>query len=198
MSVPDEVFDKIDGKSSIFAQDAPPASFKKNDTWILTTSWGGYNTGTMLTATADSDGNNDNSKWAEEVKYTDDTAIDNLGYNNKNLARLNILSGYANVSSDWKYTVKFEGQYEGLKIDKSIFENNKKYVLSYKFKDISGNPTEYIAGHSLGFSTIKAIVDGTEYTTSYADGYEIDENIKEHTVEVYLVKDQASPADLWI
>lgn len=72
--IPQEVFDKIDGKASIFA--SKPTSYRKNDLWILeaayTLSGTAYTKGELVTATADSNTFNA-AHWTKKVKYTDDT-----------------------------------------------------------------------------------------------------------------------------
>ena len=78
--VPTEVFDTIDGKSSIFVNyiAAPPTNYKANDLWILqedaTIGNVSYKSGELLTATNDSETYNPNH-WTKLVRYTDDTAL---------------------------------------------------------------------------------------------------------------------------
>lgn len=72
--IPQEVFDKIDGKATIFV--SKPTSYLKNDLWILeaayTLSGVAYTKGELVTATADSSTFNA-AHWTKKVKYTDDT-----------------------------------------------------------------------------------------------------------------------------
>jgi hypothetical protein len=78
--VPEEVFDKIDGKSSIYtnAVSSPPADYKKNDLWILpadaTINNISYKQGDVLTTSSDSATYNP-SHWSKKVRYTDDTEV---------------------------------------------------------------------------------------------------------------------------
>ena len=71
--VPDSVWDKVDGKSSIYVK-KPTNGYKKNDLWILESDdiLAGYTKGTVIVATSDSTRFNA-SHWVEKVKYTDDT-----------------------------------------------------------------------------------------------------------------------------
>lgn len=74
--VPDEVFDTIDGKASIYT--SQPSSYKKNDLWILssdTTLDKAYNSGTIVVAKQDSD-TFVASHWTKKDRYTDDSALE--------------------------------------------------------------------------------------------------------------------------
>lgn len=71
--VPDEVFDTIDGKASIYT--SKPSSYKKNDLWILagdTDLDAGYKAGTIVVATESSDVFV-KEHWTKLDRYTDDT-----------------------------------------------------------------------------------------------------------------------------
>ena len=71
--VPDSVWDKVDGKSSIYVE-KPTNGYKENDLWILESNevLVGHSKGTVMVATFDST-EFDDSHWVEKVKYTDDT-----------------------------------------------------------------------------------------------------------------------------
>ena len=74
--VPDEVFDTIDGKASIYT--SQPSSYKKNDLWILasdTTLDKAYKSGTIVVAKQDSD-TFVASHWTKKDSYTDDSALE--------------------------------------------------------------------------------------------------------------------------
>lgn len=74
--VPDEVFDTIDGKASIYA--SQPSSYKKNDLWILasdTTLDKAYKSGTIVVAKQDSD-TFVASHWTKKDRYTDDSSLE--------------------------------------------------------------------------------------------------------------------------
>lgn len=72
--VPTEVFDKIDGKSSIYV--SKPASYEERDLWILEAAYtlGGvaYSKGELVVATK-SNASFSAADWNKKVKYTDDT-----------------------------------------------------------------------------------------------------------------------------
>jgi hypothetical protein len=72
--VPTEVFDKIDGKSSIYV--SKPASYAERDLWILeaayTLSGVAYSKGELVVATK-SNASFSAADWTKKVKYTDDT-----------------------------------------------------------------------------------------------------------------------------
>jgi hypothetical protein len=72
--VPTEVFDKIDGKSSIYVSN--PASYEERDLWILEAAYtlGGvaYSKGELVVATK-SNASFSAADWTKKVKYTDDT-----------------------------------------------------------------------------------------------------------------------------
>lgn len=73
--VPDEVYDKIDGKSSIYT--SKPSAYKKNDLWILasdTTLDKAYKSGTIVVAKQDSDVFV-KEHWTKKDCYTDDSAV---------------------------------------------------------------------------------------------------------------------------
>ena len=72
--VPTEVFDKIDGKSSIYV--SKPASYEERDLWILEAAYtlGGvaYSKGELVVATK-TNALFSAADWTKKVKYTDDT-----------------------------------------------------------------------------------------------------------------------------
>lgn len=73
--VPDEVYDKIDGKSSIYT--SQPSAYKKNDLWILasdTTLDKAYKSGSIVVAKQDSDVFV-KEHWTKKDCYTDDSAV---------------------------------------------------------------------------------------------------------------------------
>lgn len=69
-SIPDEVFDKIDGKASIYVtQPKPP--YDVGDTWFT-------GTDIKVCATARSSGNFDASDWEKKDNYTDDSTVNDF------------------------------------------------------------------------------------------------------------------------
>ena len=79
-SVPDAVFDKIDGKAAIYVNTvaSPPTNYHAKDLWILpaaaTINNVSYKQGELLTATQDSETYNQ-AHWVKKVCYTDDSAF---------------------------------------------------------------------------------------------------------------------------
>lgn len=70
---PDSVYDKIDGKASIYT--SQPSSYKKNDLWVLTSDTTldkSYKSGTIVVAKQDSN-TFVASNWTKLDRYTDDT-----------------------------------------------------------------------------------------------------------------------------
>lgn len=74
--IPQEIFDKIDGKSSIYV--AQPTNYSKGDMWIVEADniIPPYKKGVLLTASDDST-TFDPKHWSEKVRYTDDIATTN-------------------------------------------------------------------------------------------------------------------------
>lgn len=69
-SIPDEVFDKIDGKASIYVtQPKPP--YDVGDTWFT-------GTDIKVCATARASGNFDASDWVKKDNYTDDSTVNDF------------------------------------------------------------------------------------------------------------------------
>lgn len=69
-SIPDEVFDKIDGKASIYVtQPKPP--YDVGDTWFT-------GTDIKVCTTARESGNFDASDWGKKDNYTDDTTVNDF------------------------------------------------------------------------------------------------------------------------
>lgn len=69
-SIPDEVFDKIDGKASIYVtQPKPP--YDVGDTWFT-------GTDIKVCVTARASGNFDASDWGKKDNYTDDSTVNNF------------------------------------------------------------------------------------------------------------------------
>ena len=75
-SIPDEVFDKIDGKASIYvAQPKPP--YDVGDTWFT-------GTDIKVCTTARASGNFDASDWGKKDNYTDDSTVNDFIQNTYN------------------------------------------------------------------------------------------------------------------
>ena len=68
MSVPDDVFDKIDGKAQIFVGEPIPP-YDVGDTWVTTI---------LVCVVKRTSGKYNASDWAKKDTYTDDTALENF------------------------------------------------------------------------------------------------------------------------
>lgn len=88
------------------------------------------------------------------------------------------------TEENYVYTGTY-GNGAGLKFSSTMFTVGVDYVLSFKFKKITGTLTS-IGGHSNGFTTNKFLIDGVEQSNSYSTGGLINDNTETHSVEVYL------------
>ncbi len=90
-----------DGKSTTFL--ITPTKYKLGDMWVLnadqTVNGTAYKSGEILTATQDSATYNQ-AHWIKRVRYTDDTAVENLKFGGRNLF---ILKDYTPVLSGGAY-----------------------------------------------------------------------------------------------
>ena len=134
-----------DGKSKTFVIE--PTNYAVGDLWILQsdTDHPDGKKGDMLTANAASDTYNE-AHWSKEVKYTDDTAVDNLEVGGRNLLRYTDQSAYFNKFTAWhsslslvdgwiKVTQNSGDSTSGVITDKtsdiSLLEKGKSYILSF-------------------------------------------------------------------
>lgn len=116
--VPDEVFDTIDGKSSIYV--SQPDSYKKNDLWFLsedTTLDADYKAGTIVIATETSDvfvaGH-----WTKRDNYTDDTRAE---------------EAYQEAMKVKVKSESFQKELEGLGVDMEIIkqQTDREFTIWY-------------------------------------------------------------------
>lgn len=128
---------------------------------------------------------------ALKVEQTDiEEAVNNIKVGGRNLVNKDeVLTNGAEVEiTGYDFDVKgtVSGTfYPGICFPEMLFVVGESYVLSYKFTVKSGSVTK-IGGHSGAFETIKAVADGVEYTSKYADGYPLDGKKTEHTVIIHL------------
>jgi hypothetical protein len=89
--VPDEVFDKIDGKKAIYT--TLPTTYYENDIYILETDRSSWKQGSILVAVNDRTNQATflKSDWTESVRYTDDSGLETFinGTYAKNLQSIN-------------------------------------------------------------------------------------------------------------
>ena len=136
-----------------------------------------------------------------------DVSAINIGDLSGEIGGRNLLSKDNILSQTTPYTEEkyiYTGLYgagAGLKFPASIFEIGTRYVLSFKFKKISGTLTA-IGGHCSGFSSFgkKFIIDGKkEENRIYSQGYLMNDDSDVHSVEVYLIfNGDASDNNLYI
>ena len=86
-----------DGKSTIFVN--KPTKYNEGDMWVLQsdTDHTAGKKGDILNASQDSD-SYDPSHWSKEVKYTDDTAVENLQIGGTNLAIYKDVKTFSNLN----------------------------------------------------------------------------------------------------
>lgn len=77
-----------DGKVTHYIGDTIPVGYRKGDLWTLSAPWRSYKEGSVLTAQADEIAGQVNfNHWREQVRYTDDSKVDNLKIGGRNYAR---------------------------------------------------------------------------------------------------------------
>jgi len=184
-----DLFDKIDTKTTIYYSQT-------------TDTFSNVETGDYLVDSTDgSSYRYDGSKWVKVTDYktgidaaqaSADTAndkIDNLEIGGRNLlSKANVLSQItAYTEENYIYTGLY-GNGGGLKLPASLFEVGEKYVLSFKFKKISGTLTA-IGGHCSGFSGYgnRLVVDGVKEESRYSQGHLMSDDSDVHAVEVYVM-----------
>lgn len=106
-TVPKEIFDQIDGKSSIYI--AKPTKYKERDLWIIGSEVAaadiptGCTAGDLVVAIQDSSSYNP-LHWVKKVKYTDDTALQNF-INNEYADDIDELQGQIDKKAEtWAQT----------------------------------------------------------------------------------------------
>ena len=85
------------------------------------------------------------------------------------------------------YTVqRGTNMYGGIFIDlENKINTGKKYVLSYKFKKLSGTLVS-VGGHNLAFNHSDFFVDDKSTNTGYYNGYNMTDDNEIHKVDVYF------------
>jgi hypothetical protein len=116
-----------DGKSTTYL--IQPTSYKLGDMWVLaadqTVNGIAYKSGEILTATQDSTSYNQ-SHWVKKVRYTDDTAVDNLQIGGRNL-----------INGDTKLIERTGIGWTHIPLSKQLVEG-KTYILGGEFRIDSG------------------------------------------------------------
>ena len=144
--IPQEVFDDIDGKSSIYV--SQPKFYKKNDIWVLdadyTLAFGiKYKKGTIVFALEDSPANGTETlvpdHWGKKDIYTDDEVVDDL------------------KDKLFKMGIKFEDGQIVVTTDSFLVQDTNGTEIAIFNIDSEGNPT--INGDYLNVNHIN-IADG--------------------------------------
>ena len=157
IDIPEEVFDKIDTKKSIYT--SLPTDYNINDMYILEVSRGSWKVGTILNATVDAKNQTtfNPSHWKENVRYTDDSYIENWIENDFEQT-INDVKGQVDQRAQTWYMTDSEMKAEvATWTDKSIHvgdlwyktdaDKNGKYHTyiynsSYQWEEINGVPTD--------------------------------------------------------
>lgn len=121
-----------DGKSTTYL--IQPSSYKFGDMWVLaadtTVNGIAYKSGEILTATQDSTTYNQ-THWVKKVRYTDDTAVNNL-----QIGGVNLIDG---TSDQWVTVTTTSAQYY---IDNffanTVLEVGQSYVFAWEAELLSG------------------------------------------------------------
>lgn len=128
----------------------------------------------------------------EDVSSEITSTVDNLKIGSRNLAASSkILPTAASVlaseiigEGDHLYEIEISAQNQGMYIETSHLTVGEKYVLSYKFKKISGTLSS-IGGHCNGFTDVRAYMDGENIGT-YHSAKAISDDTNTHSMVVYL------------
>ncbi|MGN7284344.1 phage tail spike protein [Shouchella rhizosphaerae] len=121
----------------------------------------------------------------------------------RNLARLDVVTPWGQAFKENNYVYHIDTPSEGgMRIDASIFEAGKEYVLSFKIRKISGAITS-LAGHSNGFETIGVYRDGKLVSRDWLKGneanpYPDDTATHEYVVYLKFTKPDADNPNLYI
>ena len=198
-SVPDAVFDKIDGKAAIYVNTvaSPPTNYHAKDLWILpaaaTINNVSYKQGELLTATQDSETYNQ-AHWVKKVCYTDDSALENfvnVTYQNDIDRIQNQIDGKIDTyfndndpSTSWTDVQKEEH------VDDVWFKTNTEKLYRYK-KSVSGQTITYYWDEIHDDFALQAYKDALKAQDT-ADGKR----------RVFISQPQSSheydPGDLWV
>ena len=198
-SVPDAVFDKIDGKAAIYVNTvaAPPTNYHAKDLWILPAAATINNInckqGELLTATQDSETYNQ-THWVKKVCYTDDSALTNfvnVTYQNdiehiqsQIDGKIDTYFNNTDPSTSWTDVQKEEH------VDDVWFKTDTQKLYRYK-KRISGQTITYYWDEIHDDFALQAYKDALKAQDT-ADGKR----------RVFISQPQSSheydPGDLWV
>ncbi|MBC5627747.1 shufflon system plasmid conjugative transfer pilus tip adhesin PilV [Clostridium sp. NSJ-6] len=125
--------------------------------------------------------------------------LDNLQIGGRNLAKKGYITGHGTtpIIDRNKYTWSSNNNSAGLQLNADMFKSNRKYVLSFKMRKVSGTINR-IGGHNT-HGYIKVYLDGTYNTNNYPGGmlYPQDEEIHEIRVE-FTATNQSGNRNVYI
>ena len=206
MSVPDELFDEIDAKSTIYVtlqvaegQDSP--EYTVGDLLIPASNEGDYKAGKVYKYNG--------SSWVE-IAYTDDTALEQMEIGGANLF---IASTF--TDEDWNSVIdpsrdgyEFSGIIRdsgggGLGFSKDLFTIDKNYIFTCKFKRLlldedektddektnnKESTLQSIGGHATAYQTNRFLIDGNLKASNTTGTIEIpvSDDGNEHFVEWHV------------
>lgn len=213
--VPDEVFDKIDGKSSIYT--STPSAYAENDLWILASEMtldAVYPAGTIVIARQDSS-TFVAEHWTKLDRYTDDTTA------NAAISRLDAWASDGNISPLEKTSLRqqmydISAEYEELitaaaKYGLSFVSFSEAYskavaaILKYTAEEPENIPVESDYGHIEDYyaarKSLRTLIDTkikSESDRAYTKALEADgkaetlsEDLRGVQVDIEAVKEQA-------
>ena len=158
--VPQDVFDKIDGKSSLFVN--KPTSYHKNDMWIIGNDTSSSDMpseasmGDLMVSIKDSS-SFDKSHWVKKVKYTDDKALEEF-----------LEGAYKETVNNLKEQIQSTREaIERMNSDHVLDESEKSYIRT-EWEKINGYPCFDKIGSTGSYQTTLDIIAASGYTIGEA------------------------------
>ena len=159
-NVPNELFDQIDGKCSLFL--ALPTNYHANDLWIIGSEVAssnipaGCSVGDMAVASSDSSAYN-KAHWSKKVKYTDDTALEQFIQNRFE----------ETVSNLQQQLSSAKDAIDKMNNDHILDETEKGYIRT-QWEMINGLPSFSQIGEEGSYKTTLDLVIASGYTDGEA------------------------------
>lgn len=121
----------------------------------------------------------------EDIAYNIAVGGRNLAASSKILPTVeSVLVSETITESEHLYNINISGSNQGMYITTGHLTVGENYVLSYKFKKVSGTLSS-IGGHCGGFTDVRAYMDG-ENIGGYHSAKAISDNTDTHSIVVYL------------
>ena len=159
-AVPQEVFDKIDGKASLFV--IKPTIYHENDMWIIGNDISssdmpsGASVGELMVSTTDSVSYN-KSHWVKKVKYTDDKALEEF-----------LEGAYKETMNNLNEQIQSTREaIERMNNDNVLDESEKSYIRT-EWEKINGYPYFDKIGSTGSYQTTLDIIAASGYTIGEA------------------------------